>query len=105
MRSPWRSGDPQKGPPPDRLRIEEVGGADWEAARCVGPVRRVWTFGPGGLRAQSGQEEAAAECGDGRGVFWRVGLVRFHVAADRGRLVLEYAVGPLYGRGVVLRVT
>ena len=101
MRSPWRSGDPQKGPPPDRLRIEEVGGADWEAARCVGPVRRVWTFGPEGLQARPEGEGAVAECGECRGMFWPEGLVRFHIADDRMRAVLEYVVGPLDGRGVV----
>jgi hypothetical protein len=99
------SGDPEMGPPPDWLRVEELGGADWVAARCLGPVRRVWTFGPEGLHAQSGEEEAVAECGEARGVFWPVGLVRFHIAADRERLVFEYAVGPLYGSGMVLGVT
>src|SRR3954449_845930 len=99
------SGDREEGPPPDRLRIEELGGADWEAARCLDPVRRVWTFGPEGLQAQPEAEVAVAECGGDRGRFWQVGLVRFHIADDRQRLVLEYVVGPLYGRGMVLRVT
>lgn len=98
-----RTGDPRMGTPPEQLRVEEMCGADWEGARCLPPVRRVWTFGPDGLHPQMG-EAGPAECGAARGMFWQVGLVRFHVAVDRRRLVLEYAVGPRYGRGRVFRV-
>ena len=100
-----RSGDGRAGPPPDRLRVEERCGADWEAPRCLCPVRRVWTFGAEGLRPGPGEREAVTRCGERRGTFWQVGLVRFHIADDRTRLVLEYVVGPLHGRGMVLRVT
>src|SRR3712207_4618395 len=99
------SGDPKKGTPPDRLRIEEWCGADWEAAQCLDHVRRVSTFGHEGLQPQDREEEAVAECGEAGGVFWQGGLVRFHVAGDRKRVTLECVIGPLGGRWMVLRVS
>jgi hypothetical protein len=99
-----RSGNPEMGRPPELLVIEELGGADCQTARCLPPVRRVWTFGPEGLQPRPGDEENLAACAGRRGMFWRVGLIRFHVAAGRRRVVFEYVVGPRYGRGLILRV-
>ena len=37
-------------------------------------------------------------------MFFTHGVVRFHITADRKRIVFVYVLGPLYGRGRVFRV-
>lgn len=84
---------------PDRFVVDEMSHADWDTAFCSGQVSRTWTHDSEGLKA--GQTEEPAEC---RGMFFKVGLVRFHIAADRKRVLFEYRVGPRYGRGFTYRV-
>jgi hypothetical protein len=90
------------GTPPDWLCVQELRRADWENLRCLGPVRRAWSFRSGGLSPLP-PEGVDPDCGEPRGMFYQVGRVRFHIA-DRKRLVFEYTVGPRYGRGVFFRV-
>src|SRR5262249_52350365 len=83
---------PWLGTPPDWLCVQEFRRADWENLRCLGPVRRAWSFG-GKELSPLPPEEVDPDCGERRGMFYEVGRVRFHLAADRKRLVFEYTVG------------
>jgi hypothetical protein len=95
---------PNSGPPPDYLLIEECGDADWERAVCLRPVLRSWTCRGADFELQPQAPPEHIPPPVERGFRDSYGIVRFQVRPDRKKLVFEYILGPLHGRGRVFLV-
>jgi hypothetical protein len=96
------AGGGQFGPPPTALVVREMGQADWKRAYCRGDVRRQWVYR--GSSPEPVAPEAEPDLGEGRGMYYERGVVDFHVASDRRRVLFTFTVGPRFGRGLIFGV-
>jgi hypothetical protein len=98
-----KEGSGKFGPAPDRFYIQQCADVDWEQIFCQPPILQVWsleaTSPPALVVAPSSSPDHAV-----RGMFFRDGTVRFHIAGDRRRVAWNHFLGPRYGRGKVFRV-
>lgn len=92
------------GPPPTALVVREMAEADWDCPNCVGSVLRQWLYRGGEPELLPLHDRADTDVGELRGQFYERGMVAFHVAPDRRRVLFTFGVGPRYGRGLILRV-
>jgi hypothetical protein len=92
------------GPPPDFLLIRECGDADWERVLCRPPILREWTYRGTAFELRASSDAEPLPPLTQQDAFYNYGDVRFHIRPDRKKVVFEYVLGPLYGRGIVHRV-
>ena len=85
-------------PAPEYLLIRETAGARWDTGWCAGEVRRSWRYRNGHLEPCRADENPV-ESDVVHGHLYDVGAFAFHIAADRKRVLINYMLGPRYGRG------
>jgi hypothetical protein len=95
--------EPSMGTPPELLRVEERPAANFDSAKCLGNPVRAFEYDDDGRREVSTSSRWLQPTA-ARGALYITGYARFHVAPDGSRGVLEYQVGPRYGRGLVLEI-
>jgi len=96
--------DGRYGVPPDYLLVQQCREADGNKAHCLSPVLHPWRYEETGLAELSPLEAQPEAPVTIRGMFYTVGVVRFHIAEKRDRVTFEFVLGPRYGRGRVWQV-
>ena len=93
--------DGQLDVPPDYLLVQQCQKANWNNAICLSPVLCTWRYSETGLRELSPLEAELETPVRARGMFYTSGVVQFHIAEKRDRVIFMFVLGPRYGRGQV----
>jgi hypothetical protein len=89
---------------PEAVVVQECAAMNFEAAYPQPPVSRQWRYAGTGFEEEPpGKLPEPTRTRDDDG-FYRTGLVRFHITSDRKQVGFIVILGPLYGRGCVLKV-
>ena len=92
------------GPALASLLISEMTEADWGTMNCCGAARRCWSYSGDKPVPVEPVEAADPRVGQQRGMFYERGIVQFHVAPDRKRVLFSYILGPRFGQGMAFKV-
>ena len=104
---PVATGDSPDNPPPNVLHVVQCANADWDGVICQPPVIRAWQYDRSGQRTEVLPDDSVAKAEfftqmrdrDSDSRFYPTGRFMFHVAADRGLVMLNHTLGPRYAGG------
>lgn len=93
------------GPAPESLLVGQHSETivDGVSPYCRGPIARKWCYAGGDwTELESGRSTSVDHAV--RGMFFQTAIGRFCISPDRMTVVIEYVLGPRYGRGFTLTV-
>jgi len=94
----------QPGDPPACFVVQQCANGDWQFPDYGDPVIRQWQYEGTDFRLLTSNDLRLPEVAHNNRMFWRVGQVRFHIAASRKHVIFSYVIGPRYCRGSIFQV-
>ena len=91
-------GDSRYGKPPQILVLREACGANWERHYALAPYSKCWSFDGISFEIISPPEINWSE-EEPNGMYWRLGLIDFHIDEVEKRSIYMFTLGPRYARG------